>query len=316
MALTKTQTKFVKFLADLWLPHRDLIDSQQLDPTKPCVTELNSTGFVHQYEITNNAAWRDWKAGIAGRHGALGSGFASLRQHRWWCRSLKEACLHYSWSKGSAARFSQLSQDIKTAINIRDTPQVRALCLEIFQWGGVARKLDDASRLWVESSASKGTLIASLCQAPQLLQAASTSSLASFDGRQLLMNSAMTKVYVAVDSTQSIAMYDGRVGAALGLLARLFLHSTQGPTLPEDLAFLWGPMQGIGKTNLRNPSADPYIFKSLYASSITDQVRAEVSRQTNRILAAASRLICQEGLHTATVHDFEKALFMIGYRVQ
>ncbi len=316
MALTKTQTKFVKFLADLWLLQQDLGDSQQVDPREPCVTELNSTGFLHRYEITNNAAWRDWKAGMPGQHGALGAGYASLRQHQWWCHSLQEACLNYSWSKGSAARFVQLSQDIMTAIDQGDTAQVRGLCLEIFQWGGVARKLDDASRLWVESSASNGTLISSLCQASQLLQPASTSSLASFDGRQLLMNSAMTKVYAAVDSTQSIAMYDGRVGAALGLLARLFFHSTQDPVLPEDLPFLWGPMQGIGKTNLRNPSTPPYNFKSLYAASVTDEIRANVSRLTNRILAAASRLIRQEGLQKATVHDFEKALFMIGYRVR
>jgi hypothetical protein len=160
-----------------------------------------------------------------------------------------------------------------------------------------------------------GALVASLCHAAQLLHPASTSSLAAFDGRQLLMNSAMTKVYAAVD-TQSVVMYDGRVGAALGLLARLFLHSAQQSAVPQDLAFLWGQAQGAGKANLRNPSAGPYNFKSLYASSVTNQVRADVSRLTNRILAATSGLILQQGRCTVTVHDLEKALFMIGYRVR
>lgn len=316
MPLTPTQADFAKFLASLWLFNEDFaINPLQIEQTEPCVTHFGPTNFFHQYKITRHPAWNTWKAGIAGHPGALGPTYTNFRQNSWWCRSLKDACLHYSWSNGSAARVTQLSQSIKAAINIGNTTQVKDLCFEIFKWGNVAKKANDASRLWVENVALNGALIGDINRAVQLLQPTAVAPLMVFDGESLLMNSAMTKIYAAADFTQTVIMYDGRVGSALGLFVRLFLQSTGGASVPQDLAFLWGPAQGVGKAKLRNPSKGTYKFKSLYGASVNDADRANVLRLTNRILEETCVLLLQKHNCTATVHDLEKALFMIGYRV-
>lgn len=316
MTLTETQANFVKFLADLWQREESFLDQKRAASATPVVTELSSACFLHQYEITRNNVWNDWKTGIPGQHGALGSHYSSLRQGLWWCHSLEEACMHYSWSNGSGAKFTQLSHDIKAAIHQGNTFLVRDLCLEIFKWGNVAKKEDDPSRIWVEDEALSGTLIASLRHATQLLQPSSTTSLAIFDGTRMLMNSAMTKIYAAVDASQTVVIYDGRVGAALGLLARMFLYTAQVSALPHDLAFLWGPMQGKGKANFRDPSDGRYKFRSLYAPSVSNQIRANVSRMTNCVLEALSGTLGAHQNGKVSLRDIEKALFMIGYRVR
>ena len=85
--------------------------------------------------------------------------------------------------------------------------------LAISKWGGVAQKQTDRSRLWV-TKATGPDLIARITRAVELLKGADDPT-QCFDGEKLLMNSAVTKVYAFADSTRWLAIYDGRVGAAL-----------------------------------------------------------------------------------------------------
>jgi hypothetical protein len=129
----------------------------------------------------------------------------------------------------------------------------------------------------------------------------------------LLMNAAMTKVYAASDP-QNIIIYDGRVGAALCLLAREFLSARGDLSVPADLAFLWGPPQKRPAL-MRNPSTARYIFKSLNQHGINNQHRAETARSANRVLSAMLSALKAKGV-LVPLTEVEKALFMIGYDVR
>lgn len=127
------------------------------------------------------------------------------------------------------------------------------------------------------------------------------------------MNAGWTKYYAL--ALPDFIIYDGRVGAAMGFLARRYLESmppTRRPAvLPESLAFRWAAGQG---NNLRDPSSTQYKFPSLKHIGKGPQEWAQVNVQANWILAAAcnkaqaSWVSGPDGLR-----KLEAALFMLGY---
>lgn len=112
--------------------------------------------------------------------------------------------------------FEALSNRLQSQLATEDAEAVRRTCLELFKWGGVARSSDDKSRRWIEAQAANGNLLTSLRDGVRALQVGSSDDLLRFDGANLPMNAAMTKIYAAIDP-DNVMIYDGRVGAALGL---------------------------------------------------------------------------------------------------
>jgi hypothetical protein len=125
------------------------------------------------------------------------------------------------------------------------------------------------------------------------------------------MKSAMTKIYAAANA--DIIIYDGRVGAALGLLTRLFLTDNGKTSVPSDLDFLWGASRT--NPNSRDPSFDPYVFKSLNGYGIGDCDRAKIARIAGEVLSKTREFLNVAGT-VVTMHELEKALFMVGYKVR
>lgn len=262
------------------------------------------SGFSHQYRVSRHRVWSAWRA----------QGKGDI----WWCSSLSQAALHYAWPENDApGNFASLSLKLRQALDDNDNALALALCKDIFRWGGVARKASDPSLRWVSAQAEAGTLCEAILRAVALLQPRCSLTLHAFDGTTLLMNSAMTKVYAAADPA-NIIMYDGRVGAALGLLTRNWLSATQHQQVPHDLAFRWGPSikTASNTRETRNPSEEGYRFSSLYTAS-NDQAQrwAELVRQSSRILREVLRTVACEG-STITLTDLERALFMVGYDVR
>jgi hypothetical protein len=80
-----------------------------------------------------------------------------------------------------------------------------------------------------------------------------------------MMNSGFTKIYALF--IDDFIIYDGRVGAALGLMVREFCEESRLRGVPKELEFAWGR----GKTttyepsslNRRNPSNARYVFPEL-----------------------------------------------------
>lgn len=250
--------------------------------------------FPHKYQVTKRPEWNAWRA-IAGQQDAS----------FWTCGSLAEADLHYSWKpEEQAGSFETLASDLQAALEANDEKHLRSVCLKIFQWGGVAAQPEDRSRMWVEQS-DLGQRLEGAVQA--LLN--EREGLERFDGKVALMNSAMTKIYAACCPDQ-LVIYDGRVGAALGLIARRFLEKSKHPApVPSELAFAWGAAKTKGR--IRNPSTEQYRFPTLFGARF-DRRHAWQMRQASRLLRETVKQINQPAV---TLRNLERALFMIGYDV-
>lgn len=293
--LSANQLGFAHYLAGLWDKKEQPVDQDG------CVLEVGKGRILHCYRITRSRHWKPWRARVA-----------SPIQH-WWCRSLAEAAHHYSWPDSLPPdSFACIAGRLRQALSTSDEDAARQACLDIFTWGGVAQKPTDKSRVWLEFQYAQRTLCQSIKEAVHLLQPGTALSLAPFDGKRLLMNAAMTKVYAAADP-DNIIIYDGRVGAALGLLARYWLEMTGIGSVPNDLAFRWGAGRSEVK---RDPSCRGYQFSSLYLPSTKtahqDEVWGALVRKSGEIL---KQMIALRGDITS-IGDVEKALFMIGFNIE
>jgi hypothetical protein len=263
-----------------------------------------SKGFDHRYSISDHRSWKKWRS----REG-------SQNLKNWTCDSLAQAAEHYSWPDDTHGRsFPDLSRSLIAGISTGDDRQVADICLSIFSWGGVASGSGNASRVWVLERLAARNLSQSLADARNLLCDRS-SDLRRFDGSDLLMNSAMTKVYAASDP-EKLIIYDGRVGAALGLLVRRFLISVVHPgPVPPELSFAWGASKEKttgGEPNKRNPSTEKFRFPSLFRQH-PDLNHAGMMRKASFLLTAVVEK--SGGQSHLNLPGLEKALFMIGYDV-
>lgn len=294
MGLTNNQRGFAQFLASLWRPE-SAAESQEF-----AVGSVDGAGVLHGYRISQSRYWKPWRARIT----------SSVRH--WWCRSLWEAFSHYSWPDDPKPNsFECTAARLRQALVATDQAAARRACLDIFRWGGVARKADDKSRVWVEVQYQQNTLCQSIMLAVQLLQTGSVQGLAAFDGKGLLMNAAMTKVYAAADP-DNIIIYDGRVGAALGLLTRYWLERTGIAVLPSDLAFRWGRGRGDAK---RDPSLGGYMFSELYQASTKAANKDAIWAGQVRLAGALLKEMMAINPGINSIGQVEKALFMIGFSV-
>lgn len=260
--------------------------------------------FHHSFPISikpRHPVWADWR-----EMKLPGS------DSKWYCENLREASERYSWSKAKEGLSIEcVRKQLLDSILIGSAEHVRNACKAIFIWGGVARKSSDASLLWIERSGSN--LPQQITRAVGLLKNRE-SGLMEFDGKVLLMNSAMTKVYWAADPNRTLAIYDGRVGAALGLLAREFLKLRGITTVPDQLEFRWGSSRDkhmSGQFDKRNPSEGTLTFPSLFGVSKKDFHHAQMMREASFLLQQVAKK-----LKNVSVQDLEKALFMIGYDVR
>lgn len=129
------------------------------------------------------------------------------------------------------------------------------------------------------------------------------------------MNSAMTKVYAAVDPDHLI-IYDGRVGAALGLLARDYLYEGKvSGDVPDELAFGWGASRlrlAEGVKSERDPGDGRYRFPRLFGST-RDRRHAQMMRDASLLLRRVVSNFDRNG--GPALGELERALFMVGYDV-
>src|SRR5690606_19859896 len=126
----------------------------------------------------------------------------------------------------------------------------------------------------------------------------------------LLMNSATTKLYSLADPSDAIAIYDGRVGAGLGLLAKSYCREFGIEPIPEELRFRWGAARGDHGRASRNPSDGPYRFPKLGVRPRSHQRHAEMVIRTTRLLKALAEA------NQCSVRDWEAGLFMLGFSVR
>jgi len=270
--------------------------------------------FKHQYPISNHPAWRKWRKSSAGRE-------------LWSCNNLRDASEKYSWVDNTDSGTPKTLQDaLQRALSSGDDKAAKTTCFDIFKWGQVSRseKRDDATgkykdkcRNWVETMSSKGELCKQIYRAVNLLQPECTEALSEFSSAGLLMNSSMTKVYAFADTQKKIAIYDSRVGAALGFITRNFLTNNGYDEIPPQLRFMWGDASSISgrKARTRDPSNAVYKFPKFPYGLKADFVKANLSRDTNVLLQMALSRINQS-FPLVTLEEIERSLFMIGFDVR
>lgn len=234
----------------------------------------------------------------------------------WECSSLADACAQYKWAgldrEKNNAKLDDLSSRLRQCLELAspDNHELHHICLEILEWGGV----EGVSSAWLRESCSKETLRQKINDAVEILkEGQSNKDWKRFDNKDLVMNSALTKVYALADP-DNIPIYDGRVGAALGLLARKYLEDLEHPPekVPPELQFRWGAGQTAVRKGIqdpRNPSNGRYKFDKLRPSKNDHE---EWCWRTGKILRAVVQRINKNTGQNVKIRDLDDALFMIG----
>jgi hypothetical protein len=240
----------------------------------------------------------------------------------WKCHSLFNSYEKYVWpfkceipSTGNVERGSsydqselvlnQLQIDLRHALINNNEDTFKKNCFAVLQWGGVLphnkKRIELTSNIIDEFKSAL-----SVFNDPRL----DTND--NFDN--IHMNAGYTKIYSLL--LDNFIIYDGRVGAALGLLVRFFLEENHYDSIPDALHFAFGTpkISNSNKQELlkRNPSNDKFKFIGLANSCsrhIDNNIRAnwlldQVALQT-RFLSTSNPL-----------RSLEAALFMIGYDVR
>ena len=268
-----------------------------------CGARLDQPGsFRHGYVIRKKVArWRK-------------------RAARWDCDCLYDTFDRYSWSfsckslgiKGetfedSCQVLDQLQAKLRRAVRAQDNDAAAAACLAVLEWGGVQAR----NGQWIEKNRERLIHILEHDRCLLCMSSPTTESL----GRLHRFNAGMVKLYSLL--LDDFIIYDGRVGAALGLLTREWCLSTGRACVPDLLRFPWGKPKeekDADQPKNRNPSTDglrfPALrpqpkgaaFHALWTIRASWLLQATLTENDSRFREAACPL-----------RAFEAALFMIGY---
>ncbi len=242
----------------------------------------------------------------------------------WECNSLYSAFENYDWvfnykhhinnQKKAGRTFAQsdkllknLSSELRKSIQNNDNESCRSYCLETLQWGGVFNHNSTRILNLEEELVQNLELVVEKLN-PEYVNTGN-------DHGEIIMNAGFTKIYSLL--IDDFIIYDGRVGAALGILVRKFCEQTGLLKIPKELFFAFGNsktgMKGI--QNRRNPSTRDHEFPRLdnsFKKHTDNNIRAnwllkEIMDKT------------QSKFNTVQKEDqlraFEAALFMIGYDI-
>ncbi len=235
----------------------------------------------------------------------------------WYCKSIFNAYEKYSWRfhcimpngirlSGSSYLESKLVLDelsgiLNDSIRKGNEKMLKDASISVLSWGGVKRY----NVIQIENHEN---YLQHIVETIDRLNPRTVSLGDNFNG--IVLNSGFTKIYSLL--INDFIIYDGRVGAALGYLVRLFLESRLDGNLPDALHFYYGVEYGATSAiSRRDPSSLQYRFKRLTNSShnhINNNVRAN---WVAKHLSNRSRFSELDN----PIRALESALFMIGYDI-
>ena len=149
---------------------------------------------------------------------------------------------------------------LREAIADNNSDATFRVCEAILRWGGV----------WANNgrtlTARRAFLLDELRHVSAVLTSGRTPTNSEMRLRDIdcSMNAGFVKIYSVL--LDSCVIYDGRVGAALGLLARQYCEEAGLEAVPSALAFAYGaPKEAANakRPKLRNPSRGVYRFPRL-----------------------------------------------------
>lgn len=186
-------------------------------------------------------------------------------------------------------------------------------CQSVLDWGGVWSNGNNL-RLYKQANCLAETLNSLKIELKEhQSDSADDEKYARIIEEKFWMNAGSTKIFSIL--LPDFCIYDGRVGAALGMLARNYCRYKKLPETQEELAFPWGTDRGneTGKKSRRNPSDDLYRFPRLTNDTFE---HARWNIRANWLLQAlAKKMKVPSTDRVGAVRRLEAAFFMIGYDV-
>ncbi|UYO48648.1 hypothetical protein KQX64_22465 [Rhodopseudomonas palustris] len=273
------------------------VDQVQLDGFIKFLSDEWRGARPHSYQVPTKGRSSTWSK--------------SLRPTgNWSTRGLKNAFEKYNWNgktfSENKAQLDNLALELQSAIRKSDNQIAKEAARAIMSWGGVNNEYRQSRTiLWLWENQH--------CLSDRIRKAVSllsneTEELAAFDGTELIMNSAATKILSLADPNNRLIIYDGRVGSALGHFASLYAREKLASPLATSLRFAVDKTRPKDGPMRRNPSDETISFPSLFGSK-KDKQHAEMMRLASRLIEqVAQKCGCSS-------REIEAGLFMWGYSV-
>ena len=288
---------------------------------------INRVSFMHDPCVQD---FVHWLLSIVDDSGRFEHQYYLKKANKYWqCDCLYDAFKQYWWPfdfycplfrkqvTGSSFKYSfeylsLLAKPFRSAIQENNVDRTRTCAIAALSWGGVTIRNSDRI-------AALGDRVCKYFQDARTYLALSYTRLTGNNG--VLMNSGFTKLYSLI--VDDFIMYDGRVGAALGLLGRLYAEERGLPRIPEPIEFSYGsgrvsPSAQM-QTDRRNPSNAVYQLPSFNGRAnrqLHDNIKASwLLKSIADTTHSRFTQIPQTGLLNERVTAIQASLFMIGYDV-
>ena len=233
----------------------------------------------------------------------------------WNCNGLHDAFLKYDWNdtdwKNTKEELDAFRRDLREACKAEDESRVIAVCEQILTWGGVKphnqKYLHDHKPFIIqELQHMKGLLSMNETPSKQDMR-----TFSNHPKREYRMSAGFSKIYSLL--CDYCVMYDSRVGAALGFLARKFCEAKEYDTVPCNLKFGWCETRKTQNPKNHNPALGGLNFEFPKLSS------SNPLRYTEHIMRASwfLRLALEKEPNVFSrgedgFHELAAGLFMVG----
>ena len=234
----------------------------------------------------------------------------------WSCNGLAHAFRQYRWNRRpwpeTKTELDGYRRQLRRAVGDEDVRGAACACERILRWGGV----------WARNGAHlrkrRSGLLDELRHLRALIDGDHTPTKIemrrdpSAADTECRMNAGFVKIYSLL--CDHCVMYDGRVGAALGLLVRQFCEDTGRSAVPSCLAFAFGSPKEAPNARcpkLRDPSRRRLGFPRLRPDSRFHTAQVMRASWFLRGVLAAGAWPCSTG--EDGFHELAAALFMVGY---
>jgi len=284
---------------------------------------LKKQDYINSQHVTS---FIEWLTPILDTPNSFNHNYFLKKQKRdWKCDSIFCAYVNYAWQFNytdecngiiKGLNFNEceevlhsLSTKLKNGVVQRNNDICKEVSRQILEWGGVTNRNIDK----IENMGPDWCVY--LSETKEQLERNLDSN--EYYKSDIIMNSGFTKIYSLL--VDDFLIYDGRLGAALGLLVRGFCEQKRLDAIPEELHFNWGAGResiiNSKEKSRRNPSSDKYEFKSLHSPKVHLENNIRANWIVQEILCnTKSKFSDLE--ETKRMRAFESALFMIGYHVK
>ncbi len=296
---------------------------------RPAVPSLSRAEYLNSESVQQFSDWL--KARLDQPDSFKHSYFLKSAALDWSCSSLYDAYQKYRWpfefecpalgrkvsgSEGlnsSLDYLTELANTFRPAVESGDVEATINCALSVLEWGGVLGK--NRARVIAMGRDICGNMA-------YISEKLKMDSVRLGENQDIHVNSGFTKIYSLL--VDDFIMYDGRVGAALGLLGRLFCQEAGLAHIPQEIEFSYGRGQetpgGMTGPNRRNPSTAAYRLPEFTGDRqrhLDDNIKAGwLLKGLADKTSSKFNSLSQNSPLNERLTALQSALFMIGYDVR